>query len=153
MKTKLKIGDKVRVINKKSINYLKYGKIVEQDMDSFKVRFGDYYGTYDISDLQLIKPKTKWKYSRKEISQKLNYFSSGRYKYIENVVEDLLAKSEYTEDKSDKLKRPTLPEKIEGLPASLQYEMRDNILATLANKLNELIDNQNQIISFLEEMK
>ena len=163
MKTKLTIGDKVRVINKNMPLYGHDGKISERTTSSYEWRvnfkkFKDFF-FYDTSDLQLIKPKTKWKYTRKKVDDSLIQIIEGIGNMTENDIceqldmlrKDLLAKSEHTKDKSDK--RPTLPEKIEGLPASLQFEMKGNILTTLANKLNELIDNQNQIISFLEEMK
>jgi hypothetical protein len=122
----MKIGDKVRVINKRDSNFKREGTIKKKDTTfDWKVCFTskiDDFGLYDNIELQLIKPVRKWKFTRKEILKELNRFEcvgftncdavhgkvasfkfSGDFN-LETVIKPmLLAKSEHTEDKSDML--------------------------------------------------
>ncbi len=111
MKTKLKIGDKVRVINKDDNFYGRIGKIVRIERFTqfpLRVLFEDNVGVFTTSELQLIKPVRKWKYTRKELVAKYSY--DNNY-YTSNMCKDLLAKSEHTEDKSDMLSTKSSVEK------------------------------------------
>lgn len=119
----MKIGDKVRVINKKSEYYNQIGKIwCKCNCYDWRIIFdnGDW-DYFDTSDLQLIKPVRKWKYTRKEIAG----FYRIQVKLNRSLIlKDLLAKSEHTEDKSDMLKEEqdeiqedttSMEEKLEAL--------------------------------------
>ena len=114
MKTKLKIGDKVRVINKDDNFYGRIGKIVRIERFTqfpLRVLFEDNVGVFTTSELQLIKPVRKWKYTRKELVAKYSY--DNNY-YTSNMCKDLLAKSEHTEDKSDMLAKKDSVEQEPG---------------------------------------
>lgn len=111
----MKIGDKVRVIDKQDEFYGKIGKIVNPSVNyDWFVKFKNKEaGLYYNSDLQLIKPVRKWKYTRKEIGNFLNktldnFFEEtdgGNIQQLNQLRQDLLAKSEHTEDKSGMLKQ------------------------------------------------
>lgn len=116
MKTKLAIGDKVRVINKKRGLYGKIGVIIGTSYFSdWKVYFENGDDNFYEKDLQLIKPVRKWKYTRKDIGKQItNELKPMTGEQCKRVIKMLLAKSEHTEDKSDMLAKKDSVEQEPG---------------------------------------
>lgn len=136
---KLKIGDRVKVINKESGIFGKYGVILlKSDIRDWFVDFGEHNGSLNESELQLIthKQKSKWKNNRKEVLQKLGFLFKDNGEYLspceidgDELYKLMMAKQspdkeEHTEDnliKSYNVKQPIKSKEIEEFDVLFHY--------------------------------
>lgn len=155
---KYKIGDKVKVISTLGGMYNKIGIIIDTSKHyDWIVRFGSADWTYNSDELQLIKQKSKYKYSRKEILERLGFVFNYKGEYLApNTIDGedfykLFMAKQYPDKEEQPIKSKEIEfEEIKELK-SLRYQDSDAIKMFI--KINELVRNQNKLIQEVNKLK